>query len=489
MAQPDFDIIIVGAGISGITAAYRISTELPRSTYTVLEARQTLGGTWDLFRYPGVRSDSDMYTFGLPWYPWRKREAFGQGQEIAEYLQAAARAAGIDRHIRYGRRVVSAVWSSGQQLWKIRLERRDVAELAVSLSARFVVFATGYFDYSRALETTIPGLDDFRGTVVHPQFWPADLDYTGKRVVVIGSGATAVTLVPALARRASRVFMVQRSPSYVFSKPAVDTSEMVCHDLLPGSLASRVLRWRSIVLQAAVYQWCRACPDAARKWLKDKTANQLPSHIPYSPHFEPDYNPWQQRLCVAPDGDFYAALRSGKATVVTDNIQTMTPRDVLFHSGRGIPGVDIIVTATGLKVQLIGNTVLIVDGQPLYIKDKFLWNGVMMQDVPNAAFLMGSTHSSWTLKVDASMQLFCRVLKATLRRHAAAVTPRIRDGPIQTVPLLNLSSTYLRVSADELPRAGDRGPWRPESHFLVSVLKAWYGDLNEGLEWSLHPYP
>jgi cation diffusion facilitator CzcD-associated flavoprotein CzcO len=388
--QLDFDVAIIGSGISGINAAYRVQTQAPQgTTYAILEARDDIGGTWNFFKYPGIRSDSDLHTFGFQWRPWKEKHPIAEADAILRYLRESAGLYGIDKKVRFGHRLISADWSSRDLCW--RLDVRVGGELRV-FHARFLILGTGYYDYENPLEANIPGLERFKGQVVHPQSWREDLQYEGKRMVIIGSGATAVTLLPNVAKKAEHVVMLQRSPSYVFSLPSKDKLGGLLRWLLPTSLADRIQRIRWICLGYFLFYFCRTFPNAAKRFMKRETIRQLPKDIPWDPHFKPAYNPWEQRLCLCPDGDFYKALRSGKASIATGKIKTVTETGIELEDGSFI-GTDIIVTATGLRILLAGGTQFSVDGEKLVVPDKFLWKGVMLQDLPNASFVVGYTNA------------------------------------------------------------------------------------------------
>lgn len=476
-AETHVDVAIIGAGISGINAAYRLQTSLPAYSYTIFEARGAIGGTWDLFRYPGIRSDSDLYTFGFSWHPWKKDNPIADGPSISKYIRATAARYGIDRHIRFHHRLIAADWSSDKRSWTLTVEADGQTRY---FQARFVIFGTGYYDYNEPLQTVIPGLERFKGRIVHPQFWPEDLDYTDKKVVVIGSGATAVTLVPELAKRAARATMLQRSPSYIMSLP--NRSRGLFSWFLPSVVYHKLKRIGWILTSRLFYLFCQNFPNVARWVLRRRTIRQLPTHIPHDPHFKPRYNPWDQRLCICPDGDFYEALRSGRADVKTDTIRTVTEHGIDLNSGETLEA-DMIVTATGLKLLIAGGAQIIVDGEKIDISDKYMWNGVMLQDVPNAAYVIGYTNASWTLGADATALLVCRLLKYMERRNIVAVIPRV-DDPTKLKPqkLLNLSSTYISVAEKSLPKTAQVSPWRPRDHYIRDLFKALFGRLETGLE-------
>ncbi|KAJ5761793.1 uncharacterized protein N7511_005175 [Penicillium nucicola] len=481
-----YDVIIVGAGISGINAAYRIQDQLPGFSYAILEARDDLGGTWDLFKYPGIRSDSDLFTFGFQFNPWKRDNPIAEGSAIKEYVRDTAHKYGIDQNIRFGHRLTAADWSTAQNTWSLTVDRGQ--EHTSTFTARYVIFGTGYYNYKEPLRADIPNLDDFQGQIVHPQFWPEDLHYQDKKVVIIGSGATAVTLLPNLADKAARVTMLQRSPTYILSLPNRTNSRWLSY-LLPASLYSRVQRLIWIYTSRFFFLFCQRFPGFSRWLLKLNVRKQLPAHIPFAPHFQPRYNPWDQRLCVCPDGDLFRCLRTGKADVKTDTIRAVTARGITLASGDTLDA-DIIVTATGLRLQIAGGAVLSVDGSKIDIGDKYLWNGVMLQDLPNASFVIGYTNASWTLGADATALFVCRLLKTLESRKLLAATPRLKAGEAATLQdrrLLNLNSTYVSVAERALPKAADRGPWQPRDHYLKDLKFAQSGDIDTGLEFVQGP--
>ncbi|MCJ1282615.1 hypothetical protein MMC26_001940 [Xylographa opegraphella] len=481
-STPVFDVIIIGAGISGIDTAYRVQTELPSASYAVLEARAAVGGTWDLFRYPGIRSDSDLYTFGFPWRPWTRRKVIASGEAIRDYIRESAAAAGIEPHIRCGHRVVAADWAAEQQAWRLRVDAGGPKEEV--LWACFVVLGTGYYDYAQALPSTVPGIERFAGQVVHPQFWPEGLDYAGKKVVVIGSGATAVTLLPVLAEKAERVTMLQRSPGYIVSVPSVDRSAQWLGRFLPAWLTYSLIRLKYLVMPTLFFKFCRSFPNAARKVMRKGTVELLPKHVPHDPNFEPKYNPWEQRLCVSPDGDFFKSLHSGKSDVVTGVIETVTETGIRMESGRSLDA-DIIITATGLKLQVGGGAHISVDGERVEMTDKFIWHNLMLQDVPNLATIVGYTNASWTLGADSAALHICRLLKYMQANKITSAVPRMKDpSSVKAVPLLNLNSTYVERGKGALPKAGDRAPWKPRSTYLRDMWDVRFGNLSNGLQFS-----
>ena len=473
------DVIIVGAGISGINAAYRIQTQLPSTTYTILEARGGIGGTWDFFRYPGFRSDSDLYTFGFPWRPWSQEKYIADGDSIRKYIRESAAMYGIDRKVQFHQKLVSANWSTDQQMWTLLV---DAGGEKKYLHARFVILSTGYYDYDEPLSTTITGIENFKGTVLHPQFWPEDFDYANKKIIVIGSGSTAVTLIPSLAEKASHVTMLQRSPSYVLARPSVDTFGSFVSKLLPSWVAHRITRYKFLLQSFLFVNFCGRYPTAARNLIKKATVKELPKDIPHNPHFEPRYNPWEQRLCLCPDGDFFQAMRSGKASVVTDKITSVVENGIQLASGQVLDA-DIIVTATGLKLKTAGGAHLSVDNVPVKAGEKFLWKGVMLQDTPNMATVIGYTNASWTLGADATALLVCRLLKYLRDKEFTSAIPRLEDSErLHSVPALNLSSTYIVKGMDQLPRAADKAPWAPRKTYFADLWEAKFGRITDGLQ-------
>jgi cation diffusion facilitator CzcD-associated flavoprotein CzcO len=477
----DFDVIIVGAGISGINAGYRVQTELPNYKYTILESRDAIGGTWDLFRYPGIRSDSDLHTFGFPWRPWSDKKVIADGTLIRNYVKASAEQYGIDRKILFHHKLLAANWSSDEQRWALNV---DTDGEKVTFYARFVIFSTGYYDYNEPLQASIPGLENFKGKVIHPQFWPEDYDYSNKKMVIIGSGATAVTLLPVIAQKAARVTMLQRSPTYVMALPVEDQMGNFMRKFLPQWLAFKLVRWKFLIVPLLFFQFCRAFPNAAKGILRKRTSALLPKNIPHDPNFKPKYNPWEQRLCICPNGDFFKALRKGNADIVTDTIETVTEHGITTQNGTKLDA-DIIVTATGLKMQIGGGSRISVNSKPLTIGAKFMWKGMMLQDLPNAAFVIGYTNASWTLGADATARHVCRMLRYMDKNGMESATPRVgKDEKLSASPVLNLNSTYIEKAKGTLPKAGDRGPWQPRSNYLTDHWVASHGNLTTGIHFE-----
>jgi monooxygenase len=462
------DVVIVGAGLSGIDAAYRLQTEAPERRWAILEARERIGGTWDLFRYPGVRSDSDMYTLGFPFRPWRGDKAIVGGAEIRDYIEETARVFGIDRRIRFRHRVVGASWSSAESRWTLEVEAGGERRV---LTAPFLYLGSGYYRYEAGYRPEWPGEADFRGVIVHPQHWPEALDHAGKRVVVIGSGATAVTLVPAMAETAAHVTMLQRSPSYVVSRPA--------RDGLARWVGPRLARLKNAALGLFFFNLARRRPERVRAKLLDLARRELPEGYDVERHFGPRYNPWDQRVCLIPDGDLFAEIGRGRVSVVTDEIERFTADGILLKSGEELPA-DVVVTATGLVMKLLGGIGLEVDGQAVDPGERFAYKGMMLDGVPNLVLAFGYTNASWTLKCDLTALWFCRLLNR-MRRHGQAVaTPKLPDPPPERVPMLDFTSGYVRRAAGLLPAQGLKAPWRVHQNYLKDILALRFARLDDG---------
>jgi cation diffusion facilitator CzcD-associated flavoprotein CzcO len=449
-----FDVLIVGAGISGIGAAYHLKRNLPGKTFAILEARDAIGGTWDLFRYPGIRSDSDLHTFGYEFKPWTSENAIAGAHEILAYLEEAVEENELRRHIRFGHKLISADWSSADARWTVTVRR---GEQTAELTCAVLFSAAGYYDYDGGFTPQFEGRDEFEGVVVHPQQWPEDLDYAGKRVVVIGSGATAVTLIPAMSQRAAHVTMLQRSPSYVISQPQRDPIANALRRVLPEKTAYRLTRTLNIWRQRFIYEMSRRHPRVVRALIRAQVKAQLPAGYPVDTHFKPRYNPWDERLCAVPNGDLFKAIRQGQASVVTDRIARFTPGGILLESGVELPA-DIIVTATGLNLQAFGGAALSLDGRPVALGDAVAYKSMMLSGVPNFAFAIGYTNSSWTLKVDLVCEHLCRILERMDAAGADSVVP-VLDDEIELRPLLDFQAGYVQRSLDLFPKQGTSGPW------------------------------
>ncbi len=453
-----YDVLIVGAGLSGIGMACHLAMECPDQRVAILERRNAIGGTWDLFRYPGIRSDSDMFSFGYKFRPWNELKVLADGPSIRKYVTETAQQYGVDQKIQYGLKITGANWSSEQKLWTLTALHEPSGEQR-TFRCSFLVSCTGYYNYDKGYLPHFPGVERFKGQCIHPQHWPEKLDYRGKRVVVIGSGATAVTLVPAMADDVSHITMLQRSPSYIFSVPGFDKLSGVLQKFLPEKWVFGLARWRNIALQRFIYKAAKRWPRQVRAVLLSGVRKQLGKDFDMR-HFTPKYNPWDERLCAVPDADLFAAIKSGKASVVTDHIETFTERGILLKSGKELEA-DIVVTATGLQVQTFGGVELKVDGQARPMNQLMMYKSVLLQDVPNMAWIVGYTNAPWTLKADIASQYVCRLLQHMRRRGLSVVTAKAPDGMAEDSTILgSLSSGYVRRAAETLPRQGRALPWR-----------------------------
>jgi monooxygenase len=483
-ASPEHvDVLIIGAGLSGVGAACRLRQRHPGREFVILEARESMGGTWDLFRYPGIRSDSDMYTLGYDFRPWTGTKSIADGGSILRYVKDTARRYGITDHIRYQRRVVALSWDSRQALWTAEVHRADTDETEW-VTTPFVYSCTGYYRYDEGYTPDFPGTDRFEGELVHPQHWPEDLDPTGKRFVVIGSGATAVTLVPALAERARHVTMLQRSPSYITSLPDRDAISALLRRLLPPSWAYAITRWKNVLLSTAFFKLSRRRPAVVKRLLRRRLERQLPDDFDIDTHFTPDYDPWDQRLCLVPNNDLFHALRSGRASMVTDTIDTFTEDGLALGSGDTLEA-DVIVTATGLNLLMMGGIELTVDGEPVELSETVAYKGMMLSGVPNFAFATGYTNASWTLKVDLVSNYVCRMLAHMDTHGYDQVTPVQPDDSVELRPLIDLESGYVKRSLHRLPKQGARRPWELHQNYVRDVKLFRRGEIDdEGVRFS-----
>jgi monooxygenase len=470
------DVLIVGAGLSGIGAARHLQAAFPGKTYAILESRDAIGGTWDLFRYPGVRSDSDMHTLGYRFRPWAQAKAIADGPSILGYVRDTATETGIDQHVRFGHRVCAASWSGEAARWTVQAVHGTEQK---TLTCGFLLICSGYYRYDEGYRPEFAGLDDFPGQVVHPQNWPAGLDYAGKRVVVIGSGATAVTLVPALAKTARHVTMLQRSPSYILPLPTEDAIAAGLVKLLGKRRGYAVTRWKNVLVSTAIYKLSRRRPDMMRGWFRSLAVKKLPPGYDVDTHFKPAYNPWDQRLCLIPDGDLFTAIRDGRASVVTDQIATFTGTGLRLESGAELAA-DIVVTATGLRLLPLGGIELTVDGKPLRLPDTMAYKGMMLGGVPNLAFTIGYTNASWTLKADLVSEFTCRLLRH-MDAHGYDMCVPVNDDPKVTErPLLDFAAGYVLRAIDQFPKAGSRPPWRLGMSYLSDVVTLRHGRIKDG---------
>lgn len=471
-------MIIIGAGLSGIGAAYRLQTRCPEKRYIILEARADIGGTWNLFRYPGIRSDSDMATMSYPFRPWKEAEVIASGSSILAYVRETAQDFGIDRNIRFSQRVLSARWSSEDARWTLEA-KSDSGEI-VRYTCDFLYGCTGYYHYDAGYEPGFPGSERFQGRIVHPQKWPDDLDYAGKRVVVIGSGATAVTLVPAMSEKAAHVTMLQRSPSYVLSLPQHDPVARLIKHILPLRTALQVVRWKNVLINMAIFQISRRAPNFARRVLRDGAAKDLPQGYDVNKHFNPRYQPWDQRLCLVPDSDLFKAISGGRASVMTDEIETFTDRGIQLKSGVELEA-DIIVTATGLRMLALGAVQLVVDGTPVVPGREFIYKGTMLSNVPNFAFCIGYTNAAWTLRADLASIFVCRVLNHMDRHGYRTCRPTCDTAALEPRPLLNLNSGYVMRAAADLPKSATSAPWLIRQNYIRDMLTMKLGRMEDGV--------
>ena len=485
MASEHLDVLIVGAGLSGVGAACHLREACPDKTFTILEARGAIGGTWDLFRYPGIRSDSDMFTLGYSFRPWTEPKAIAGGDAIRAYIRDTAEAYGIGSHIRFHHRVAGASWSAADARWTVRAHRTDTGE-DVELTCSFLMVCSGYYRYDEGYTPDLPGRERFRGTVVHPQHWPEDFDYAGKRVVVIGSGATAVTLVPAMAEEAGHVTMLQRSPSYILSLPSKDPLADGLRRRLPQKAAYTLVRWKNVLLGMLVFGLSRRAPRLAKSLLRRGVEAQLPEGYDVATDFTPTYNPWDQRLCLVPDGDLFRAIRGGRASIVTDRIESFTEDGIALASGRHLQA-DIVVTATGLNLLALGGMELTVDGEAVDLGRTVAYKGMMLSGVPNLAMTLGYTNASWTLKADLVSGYVCRLLRHMDRHGYAVCTPTAPEGA-ELHPIIDLRSGYVLRSLDALPKQGPAAPWRLYQNYPRDLLLLRHGRLeDEGVRFTRLP--
>ena len=474
-----FDVLVVGAGLSGISAGYHLQRDCPNKTYAILESRDVIGGTWDLFRYPGVRSDSDMYTLGYRFRPWKGEQAIAGGPEILEYVRDTARETGVDKKIRFGHRVERASWSSDRATWVIEVRKPESGEV-VRFTCNFLLMCTGYYDYEGGHAPEFPGMARYGGRVVHPQKWTEDVVTKDKRVVVIGSGATAVTLVPELAKDAARVTMLQRSPTYIIALPAIDPIARFLERKLPSELAYGLARWKNVAFTMATFNLFRAFPERAKKMLVGEVKKLLGPDFDVEKHFTPTYNPWDQRLCLVPDADLFKAIRSGKADVVTDHIESFTETGLLLTSGKRLDA-DVVVMATGLKLLMVGGVHLVVDGAAVDVGKTLNYKGTMLSDVPNFAITLGYTNASWTLKADLVCEYVCRLLNEMDKKHIRQVTPRVGNDTGEREPLMNFNSGYVLRAIEQMPKQGPKKPWRLYQNYVLDLLGLRYGAVDDGV--------
>lgn len=472
------DVLIVGAGISGIGAAYHLNERCPGKSYAILEARDDLGGTWDLFRYPGIRSDSDMHTLGYRFKPWTEAQSIADGDSILSYVRETARENGIEEKIRFGWRVVRAEWSTPDSRWTVEAERAESGE-TVQLTCGYFWSCTGYYRYDQGFTPDFEGRERFAGEIVHPQHWPQDLDYAGKRVVVIGSGATAVTLVPALAEKAEQVTMLQRSPTYIVSMPGEDPIAKRLRRLLPAKLAYALVRWKNVLLQMGTFHLSKRRPGFVKRLVRKGNERALPAGYDLDTHFKPRYNPWDQRMCLVPDGDLFKAIHSGRAEIVTDRIETFTEGGIELESGRELEA-DVIITATGLNVLFLGGMEIAVDGEEVEFAGRMAYKGMMLNGIPNFAFTLGYTNASWTLKADLTSEYVCRLLNHMDAHGYKKCAPEITDPGVTEEPILDFNAGYVLRALDKLPKQGSKEPWKLRQNYVVDVRAIRRGAIDDG---------
>ncbi len=476
------DVLIVGAGLSGIGAAWHLQHKCAGKSYAIVEAREASGGTWDLFRYPGVRSDSDMYTLGYSFRPWREAKAIADGPSILSYIREVARDHGIDQRIRYGHRVVAASWSTPAARWTLDIEQ-GAERRRTTITCAFLWMCSGYYAYAAGYMPEFPGVERFKGRIVHPQKWTEDIDYTGKKVVVIGSGATAVTLAPAMASEAAHVTMLQRSPTYVVAQPAEDPIANLMRRCLPIGLAHGLSRWKNVLLGMFFYQLCKRRPGRAKALILKGVRHHLGPDYDIERHFTPRHNPWDQRLCLVPDADLFRAIRREQVSVVTDEIETFTETGIRLKSAGDLEA-DLIVSATGLALQLLGGMTVAVDGKTLNPADALAYKGMMYSDVPNFAVVSGYTNASWTLKADLVSEYVCRLLNYMQKNGFSQCTPRNDDPAMERLPWVDFSSGYIQRAIDDFPKQGSRRPWRLHQNYALDLMSLRYGSVRDKMEFS-----
>lgn len=469
---PVYDVIVVGAGLSGIGAAYHLQHECPGKTFTVLEGRDNMGGTWDLFKYPGIRSDSDMFTLGFPFSPWENPKAIADGSAILQYIKDTAAKFGIDKKIQYNHKVADASWSDAEKMWTLTITPHPNVS-ATTLKCKFLMLCSGYYNYDTGYLPEFAGYNDFKGKIVHPQKWTDDIDYTNKRVVVIGSGATAVTLVPEMSKKAAKVTMLQRTPTYIMTLPSVDVVAKFFQKILPAKAAYKVVRWKNVLLGIAFFNASRKWPSAVKRLIQKGAQKEIGEKYNEA-DFNPPYNPWDQRLCLVPDADLFKSVKDGKAEIVTDQIERFTEKGILLKSGKELEA-DLIVTATGLKVQLLGGMTVHVNGELGDSAKTHAYRGVMLSDVPNFAFTVGYTNASWTLKCDLSCRFVTKVLNYMDKNNYSVCVPRFDSSKFETEPLLDFNAGYVLRALDKIPKQGSKHPWKVYQNYVKDLVS---------LEWS-----
>jgi monooxygenase len=473
-----FDVLFVGAGLSGVGAAYHLRKGSPSRSYVILEGREAIGGTWDLFRYPGIRSDSDMYTLGYSFRPWEEAKAIADGPSILRYVNDTADHYRIREHIRFRHHVKRACWSSAEARWLVEAERTDTGE-SVRFSCNWLHMCSGYYNYQEVYDPEFAGKDRFLGTIVHPQFWPENLDYSGRKVVVIGSGATAVTIVPEMAKDAAHVVMLQRSPTYMVSRPSEDIMANNLRRVLPSKVAYGITRWKNVLLQMFFFNLARKRPARVKERLLEEVKKLLPEGYDIDTHFTPRYNPWDQRLCLVPDADMFEAISNGSASIVTGEIDSFTERGIRLKNGEELPA-DIVVTATGLKLQLASDIAFTVDGEARNLSKTLSYRGMMFSDMPNLSYSFGYTNASWTLKADLTGGYLCRLLNH-LKKTGTEIAVPAREPGIEEVPFLDFSSGYVQRARDVLPKQGSKKPWKLYQNYALDMFSLKFASVEDGV--------
>lgn len=475
MVESEVDVLIIGAGVSGIGMAHHLLERCPGKTYRILEAREQIGGTWDLFRYPGIRSDSDMYTFGYAFKPWVDGKVFADGPSIRSYVTETARDDGMFDHLRFGRKAVSASWDSATARWTVKAKGPDGVEEHI---ARFLFLASGYYRYDQGYLPDFDGLDNFKGDFIHPQKWDENYDYSGKKVIIIGSGATAVTLLPSMADKAAHVTMLQRSPTYIAARPTVDRTANFLRKILPAKMAYAITRYKNILQTILIFQMAQRFPDFVKKAVLKEAQAALGPDVDVNEHFSPAYKPWDQRFCAAPDGDFFKPIREGRASVVTEHIDHFTETGIQLKSGQHLEA-DLIIPATGLNLQLMGGIIVNVDGELVDPPDHVVYRGMMVSDIPNMAMAFGYTNASWTLKIDLTCERVCRTLKHLDRTGTDYAVP-VPDPDMPREPLRLLDSGYFQRARHTLPKQGPKSPWQVHMNYIADMIAIRFGRIDDG---------